>query len=288
MPRAITHLIEYHPYRYRNECCALGLLLLLPGKEVQVHLAENLRKVRAMHPAVELDTLRDELLALGAKLTRDPDLLSLYLNAPIGPLRISSSAGYIDYAHSDDLQAGIKWALGYMVEPVRAPAQRERLSVSRLYVELKNYFSDMGWLASLGQSIHDHRIIPTYSLSSEEEINVDFALRNTAMHYLQTADFRTASNPTQKRHEVQAKWFALGLAGSLTPLDLVGSGVKTYAVIAGSDTDEGRKAIKVAHRVAQAGVFVSESSTDMEELLAIYARAMKQEPMGRLPTNGVN
>lgn len=286
MLRAATHLIEYHPYRYRNECCAVGLLVLLPGKEVQVHLAENLRKVRAMHPAVELDTLRDELLALGAKLTRDPDLLSLYLHDPIGPLRICSSAGHIDYAHSDDLQAGIKWALSYMVEPVRAPAQRERLSVSRLYIELKNYFSDMGWLATLGQSIHDHKIVPRYSLSSEEAINVDFALRNTAMHYLQTADFRTSSNPTQKRHEVQAKWFALGLAGSLTPLDLIGSGVKTYAVIAGSDTEEGRKAIKVAHRVAQAGVFVSESSADMEELLAIYARAMNQEPMGRLPTGG--
>lgn len=288
MPRAITHLIEYHPYRYRNECCAVGLLVLLPGREVQVHLAENLRKVRAMHPAVELDSLRDELLALGTKLTREPDLLSLYLSAPAGSLKISSSAGHIDYAHGDELQAGIKWALGYMVEPVRAPAQRERPSVSRLYVELKNYFADMGWLAALGQSIHDHRIIPRYSLSSEEALNVDFALRNTAMHYLQTADFRTASNPTQKRHEVQAKWFALGLAGSLTPLDLVGSGVKTYAVIAGSDTEEGRKAIKVAHRVAQGGVFVSESSTDMEELLAIYARAMNQEPMGRLPTDGLN
>ena len=64
--------------------------------------------------------------------------------------------------------------------------------------------------------------------------------------------------------------------------------MKTYAVIAGSDTEEGRKAIKVAHRVAQAGVFVSESSSDMEELLAIYARAMKQEPMGRLPIAGLN
>lgn len=284
MPRAITHLIEYRPYRYRNECCAVGLLVLLPAGEVQVHLAENLRKVRAMHPAVELDALRDELLGLAAKLTREPELLALYLTAPAGPLTIGSSAGHIDYAHAEELQSGIKWALAYMVEPVRAPTYRERPSVSRLYVELKNYFADMGWLATLGQSIHDHRIIPRYSLSSEEAINVDFALRNTAMHYLQTADFRTASNQTQKRHEVQAKWFALGLAGSLTPLDLVGSGVKTYAVIAGSDTEEGRKAIKAAHRVAQAGVFVSESSSDMEELLAIYARAMKQEPMDRLPT----
>lgn len=288
MSRAITHLIEYHPYRYRNECCAIGLLVLLPGGEVQVHLAENLRKVRAMHPAVELDVLRDDLLGLGAKLSQEPELLPFYLHAPAGPLKLAANAGHIDYAHADELQAGIKWALGYMVEPVRAPAQRERPSVSRLYVELKNYFADMGWLAALGQSIHDHRIIPRYSLSSEEAINVDFALRNTSMHYLQTADFRTASNPTQKRHEVQAKWFALGLAGSLTPLDLVGSGVKTYAVIAGSDTEEGRKAIKVAHRVAQTGVFVSESSSDMEELLAIYARAMNQEPMGRLSTNGLN
>ena len=94
---------------------------------------------------------------------------------------------------------------------------------------------------------------------------------------------RSISNPTQKRQEVQSKWFSLGLSDALTPADLTGAGVKRYAIIAGSDTDEGKKAVKAAHRVTNAGVFVHESNQDMDELMAIFAKAMHQEPL-HVPT----
>ncbi len=285
MTRAITHLIEYRPYRMRNECCALGLLALLPDGECRVHIASSLRKVRAMHPATDIGKLRDDLEQLASDLRRDPQLLDLYRTGGVGGLNLSAEPGYIDFANADEYERAVRWALGYMVEPTAPTAQRERAPVSRLFVEVKTYFANLGWLAGMGQGIRDHRIIQRYAISADEGIGVDFALLNTSMHYMQTVDLRTASNPTQKRHEAQSKWFALGMADALTPGNLSGNGVQRYAVIAGAETDEGKKAVKAAHRVANGGVFVHESANDMDELMAIYARAMQQDPLpASLPT----
>lgn len=279
MNTAITHIVEYRPYSMRNECCAIGLLSLLPGGPVKVHLSSNLRKVRALHPSVQLEELRDNLEQFARELEQDTSLISLYINGGVGPIKLGEKPGAIRYRTQEEYDAGVRWALSYAADPATSKSQRERQPVSRLFMEMKSYFSNMGWLAGMGHGIRDHRILARYQLSSEEGVGVDFALLNSAMHYVQTADMRSVSNPTHKRHEVQSKWFALGLADALTPADLSGTGVKRYAVVAGSDTEEGKKAIKAAHRVSNAGVFVHESNSDMDELMGIFAQAMRQEPL---------
>lgn len=285
MNKATTHVIEYHPYRMRNECCAIGLLSLRPGGDVKVHLAENLRKVRALQPSVNLSELRDNLEHLAREIQEYPNLLDLYLENGIGPLRLCRSSGTLRYRTEEEYADGVRWALSYAADPAANRTRRERQPLSRLFVEMKNYFGDMGWLAGMGHGIRDHRILARYPLSTEEGVGVDFALLDASMHYVQTADMRSISNPTHKRQEVQSKWFALGLAEALTPADLSGAGIKRYAVIAGSDTDEGKKAVKAAHRVTNAGVFVHESNQDMDELMSIFAKAMRQEPLQAPPTS---
>ena len=89
MTRATTHLIEYRPYRLRNECCAVGLLVIWPDGEVKIHVAGSLRKVRAMHPATDIDNLRDELHKLASDMSNNPDLLKLHLTSPVGALRLA-------------------------------------------------------------------------------------------------------------------------------------------------------------------------------------------------------
>lgn len=284
MTQAITHLIEYHPYQLRNERCAIGLLVIFPDGQVRAHLCRNLRKVKAMHPATDLDELRDVVDKLALDLSEDRELLAIYLAGPVGGVVLNPRAGYITFATQDEYEASVSWALGYMAEPVAAKPKRDRLPTSRLYLEIKNVFATMGWMAQPSQGIQDHRILPRYQLSAEEGLSVDFALLNTCMHYLQTADFRSASNPTQRRHEVQAKWFALTLAAQLTPAEISGSGVERYVVIAGGDTEEGAKAIKAVHRVTD-HVFVNESAQDMRDLMDIYADAMGQPPLPSFATH---
>lgn len=190
---------------------------------------------------------------------------------------MSQKPGLISFRTETEYERAVLWTLSYMVEPTANKQKRERQPLSRLFVEVKSYFAMMGWLAGLGHGIRDHRVVPRYTLSSEEGVGVDFALLNSSMHYMQTADLRTVSNGTQKRQEVQSKLFALGLAEALTPADLLGNGIERYSVIAGSDTEEGRRAIKAAQRISR--VFVHESNDDMDDLMGIFAKAMQQEPL---------
>jgi hypothetical protein len=272
--RASTRLIEFHPYPQRNERCALGLLAFRHDGSVRAHLAHNLRKVRAMDPSCDIEALRNGLDRVAAELAEDRSSLSAYVDG-FGSLRIAPTEGYVTYTSEDEYESAIQWALDVGAEPVAAHSIRERAPISRLFLEVKGVFHSFGWLAKMGQGIEDHVIVPRFSLSPDEGLSVDFALKNTAMHYLQTVDFRSAHHVSQRRTEAQAKALALGLAEQLIQHPLP---AQRYFVVAGAGEPDAKRTIKMAERVCE-HVFAHESTQDMDELLSILSRAMGQPPL---------
>ena len=277
--RATTRLIEFHPYPQRNERCALGLLAFRHDGSVRAHLAHNLRKVRAMDPSCDVEALRVGLERMAEALADDMTALPMYVDG-FGALRIAPSEGYVTYSSDDEYEAAIRWALGVGAEPVAAQSLRERAPISRLFLEVKGVFHTLGWLAKMGQGIEDHVIVPRFALSADEGLSVDFALKNTAMHYLQTVDFRSTHHATQRRTEAQAKALALGLAEQLIQHPLH---AQRYFVVAGASEPDAKRTIKMAERVCE-HVFAHESRQDMDELMSILGRAMGQPPLEQLGT----
>lgn len=277
--RATTRLIEFHPYPQRNERCALGLLAFRHDGSVMSHLAHNLRKVRAMDPSCDIEALRAGLDRMAEALADDPSALPIYVDG-FGALRIAPSEGYVTYSSDDEYEAAIRWALEVGAEPVAAQSLRERAPISRLFLEVKGVFHTFGWLAKMGQGIEDHVIVPRFALCADEGLSVDFALKNTAMHYLQTVDFRSTHHATQRRIEAQAKALALGLAEQLIQHPLH---AQRYFVVAGAGEPDAKRTIKMAERVCE-HVFAHESRQDMDELLSILGRAMGQPPLEQLGT----
>ena len=277
--RATTRLIEFHPYPQRNERCALGLLAFRHDGSVRAHLAHNLRKVRAMDPSCDIEALRVGLERMAEALADDMTALPMYVDG-FGALRIAPSEGYVTYSSDDEYEAAIRWALGVGAEPVAAQSLRERAPISRLFLEVKGVFHTLGWLAKMGQGIEDHVIVPRFALSADEGLSVDFALKNTAMHYLQTVDFRSSHQATQRRTEAQAKALALGLAEQLIQHPLH---AQRYFVVAGAGEPDAKRTIKMAERVCE-HVFAHESRQDMDELISILGRAMEQPPLEQLGT----
>ena len=277
--RATTRLIEFHPYPQRNERCALGLLAFRHDGSVMSHLAHNLRKVRAMDPSCDIEALRAGLDRMAEALADDPSALPIYVDG-FGALRSAPSEGYVTYSSDDEYEAAIRWALEVGAEPVAAQSLRERAPISRLFLEVKGVFHTFGWLAKMGQGIEDHVIVPRFALSADEGLSVDFALKNTAMHYLQTVDFRSTHHATQRRIEAQAKALALGLAEQLIQHPLH---AQRYFVVAGAGEPDAKRTIKMAERVCE-HVFAHESRQDMDELLSILGRAMGQPPLEQLGT----
>ena len=277
--RATTRLIEFHPYPQRNERCALGLLAFRHDGSVRVHLAHNLRKVRAMDPSCDIESLRVGLERMAEALADDKFALQMYVDG-FGALRIAPSEGYVTYSGDDEYEAAIRWSLEVGAEPVAAQSLRERAPISRLFLEVKGVFHTFGWLAKMGQGIEDHVIVPRFALSADEGLSVDFALKNTAMHYLQTVDFRSSHQATQRRTEAQAKALALGLAEQLIQHHLH---AQRYFVVAGAGEPDAKRTIKMAERVCE-HVFAHESRQDMDELISILGRAMEQPPLEQLGT----
>lgn len=276
--RATTRLVEYVPYSHRNERVAIGLLVTLPDGQVRAHLARSLRKVSAVDPSCHIEALREGVGRLAAELSREPELLPLHLSG-VGPVRLAPSEGFISFDSKDSYDRAVQWALDVAAEPVNPKTTRERMPISRLFLDMKQVFGAHGWLAKPGEGLGDHRIVPRYFLSVEEGLSLDFALQNGALHCLQTADFRHATHVAQRRTEVQAKALTLGLADQLSGAPQT----QRIFVIAGVHEPEARRSIRVAERVAD-HVFAHESPQDMQTLLDLLAQAMGQPPLPVLST----
>jgi hypothetical protein len=256
------------PYPARPERCAVGVLVFAADGTVQARLAENLRKAKALDPACSVDRLRDGVLSIAADIQASPKIWSLYAEG-FGSIRFSKEAGVINYADERELESGIAWHLNMAVNPRIAAATRIRPPISRLFLDLKKAFAAYGWLAEMGQGLSDHRIVPRYPLSIEEDITTDFALTNGALNVYQSVDFRT--NQTQRKVETQAKAFAMGIAPQ------VSAGAHAYAIVAGTHSDEATKSVKTLERVAEE-IYVFESADDMTKLYNDIAKKLKRPP----------
>jgi hypothetical protein len=256
MFRAETQIIYFQPYAARPERCAVGVLVFAAGGTVQARLAENLRKAKALDPACNIDLLRDGLLSIAADIQANPTIWHLYADG-FGSIRFSKEAGVINYADERELESGILWHLNTAVNPRATFATRERLPISRLFLDLKKAFAAYGWLADMGQGLADHRIVPRYPLIIDEGITTDFALMNGTLNVYQSIDFRT--NQAQRKVETQAKAFAMGIAPQ------VSTGAHAYAIVAGTHGEDAHKSLKTLERVAE-DVYVFESSDDMTKL----------------------
>jgi hypothetical protein len=266
---AKTYLIQYHPYQYRNECCAVGMLVIKPDNTTAVYIAKSLKKAKALNPSCSVQSLREGLEAVALEIAQKPNMLELYQSG-FGLLKISPNSGYIAYSCDEEYGKGIAWALSAGIEPAAPINHRERASVSKLFVEIKSFFNTYSWIAKTGQGLSDHVIVPRYPIAIDEGLSVDFALKNGYMHLIQTVDFRTA--PTVRRTEAQSKLVSFAVAPSLFDHP------KQSLIIAGASDSEATKTIRLAERLTD-DIYIKESSEDMKRLFNTLSTAMGQTPM---------
>jgi len=131
--------------------------------------------------------LRDGLHAIAAELQQTPQALALYADGATG-ITISPRAGRITYRNDAEFFDGLRWALSVAVNPIEPIRSRERVPVSRLFIQIKNTFDTLGWMAPIGQGISQGRIISRYSLSPDEGLTVDFAQQEQDKTFLAGAE----------------------------------------------------------------------------------------------------
>lgn len=271
--KATTYLVNYQPYLARAEHCAVGAVVFAEDGKARVHLAHNLKKVKALDPQANLESLRESLNALATEINEKPGAWDAF-KVGLAGLRFSSNAGFFVYASSDEYDRQVQWLLQTAAEPRSAQPRKMHQPKSRLFVELKTTFKGYGWLGEKAEDIEDHKVVTRYPVVAAEDLSAEFAMKNGRLHLLETVDFRSGAG-SAKRMEARGKALVFDAAKGLD------TETQCTVVVAAQDYSDIKASMNLLHRYADR-VAVFESATDMQSLLKDWARAMNR-PMLAMP-----
>lgn len=246
----------------RTEHVNVGVLVLDADNRWRVHIASDLRKLRAFDPSTSEEAVRAweaELPRLLQGCEGDFAQAARTLRA-FGYAVANVEPGSFSYHDHDSYVARIADILRAQVAPPAAARDKKREPASRLHHDLRESFKVRGWL---GKRIDAHEIVEHYPIGPLVE--AEFALRNGVLHVLQTVDLRGGESSTKKR-EVRAKALTLDMARD------VENDAMTYAVMAGADSALADDVQALLQRYSSR-VWRWESRHDMDELIDTLGKA---------------
>lgn len=252
-------VLSHYPQPNRTEHVNIGVVAFLADGSVRVHFGQDLKKLRAMDPQSNLDTVRSWEIGLPRMLQgRSTEQAAEFLRH-FGQWSLSNELGRFAYANEDEYLTRIANALHSLVSAPKGE-RRERGDVSRLHIDLKTAFNAKGWL---GRDIDNHEIVERYPIGPMT--TAEFALQNGRLHVIESLDLRT-SNPSAKRHDARSKALTLDMARKAAP------NPARYAILAGIDSPLLPEAKALMGDYSEF-VFTWESASDMNELMSILGKA---------------
>jgi hypothetical protein len=155
------------------------------GAEVDVRLAKNLGKLRAISTAIDANVVSELLQNMVDISSQDTaDALSVLISENDGPIAFSELGEFVadTAAAYEERVSSILKAL-VEAEP-STPRSREKRS--RLLTSVKSVFRKERVLAQRGEDLLSHRVVPKYQV--DNGLVADFVLKNGAMHVVETVD----------------------------------------------------------------------------------------------------
>lgn len=252
-------VLSHYPAPNRTEHVSIGLVVFLADGSVRVHLGQDLKKLRAVDPQVDLAKVRSWEAGLPKLISgMGTDKATAFVRN-MGQWSLSSELGRFAYADEAEYLARVANALQSLVAaPSRAT--RERGDVSRLHVDLKSAFNAKGWL---GKDIENHEIVERHPIGPMT--TAEFALMNGRLHVIESLDLRT-SNASAKRNDARAKALTLDMARKAA------NNPARYAILAGIDSPLMGDAKALMADYSEY-VFTWENPSDMNELMHILGKA---------------
>ena len=264
-------VIRHQPYPQRTEHVNIGIVVFLADGRVRVKMASNLRKLTALDPTADLETVRGQEDAIAELFAESNPEKRSTIAELFGPWRLDGSEGTLTYFDDEDLDRAIAWALEQTCEPTSKRRIVNRPPQSRLFIDLKKTFAIYGWLGHEPRHISERMIVSKYPILPEEGVFADFAVGSQRLSVFETLDMRHVSNLSGKRTEGLAKAMVLS-AASLT------NNALTNCIVAGSHLDYAKETTKLLNRVS-ARFYAYESVQDMNELFRDMGHATGKPPL---------
>ncbi|HTH77206.1 MAG TPA: DUF3037 domain-containing protein [Trinickia sp.] len=275
--------LQFQPHHNRTEHVNYGIVVFMPNGGVRVHIANGLRKIKALAPTASVERLRaqeaeipkivgdarcDEALRLLEVL----QVLRPQAVARLGTFRFETEADYVKHA---------KLALATQCEtPVARGRAREPRS--RLFYDVRDRFQLLGILAEDKAALPDHQVVEHYTPDAEADVKVEFALQNGILRVAQTIDLRTDAAElvsTQHKHAAYSKAYAIHYAKT----QLESARLRSYVIVAGAHSTAADRVL-TAIRADADDVLDWENHADMERFFGEWAEAAGR-PLPSLPLN---
>ena len=182
-------IVRLAPAGVREERVNIGAVIFA-DEDVDVRLPRRLDKARVISAAIDRGALQElaDTIAM-----RDLDIRNSGIHDPeartraigrIGPLTLSG-LGTFTCSSEREYETRIASILQDIVEPEPAP-RLTRSKRSRLVTQLKRALREERILAGRDEDLRSHRVVTGLSLA--DGLTADFALKNGAMHVIETVD----------------------------------------------------------------------------------------------------
>lgn len=260
-------LLQIVPDRLRGEALNVGIVLHTDaGPDLRLRMLPS--RLSALMPncsRVNLDEWQHSWLAAIQRFD-SADERWLWLKQAMAPLRLSETCGTITSENAEDLEVQVERLLERLVMPPRNGAKivKSRVRRSGLNAQLTAWLRTQHLYSSKLQDLSKNRVVSGYPLSLNEELFAEFALKNGAVHVIETLDLRGHNSYTKPlRNEASHKALVLDLAQ-----DELQKSSQRIAVVAADDYSTMKPAVSMLNR--KASVVVSMESANDRQWLASF------------------
>jgi hypothetical protein len=179
------------PDARRGESVNIGIVVFA-GTGLDVRILPSLSKVAALNGQVDLAMLRQLPEALNEWTSGVVDAGAAHaLLRDLGIVSVST-LGRFETTSEGSYERAVSRLMRTLVNPVTVPRQPYG---TRLKTALRTKFKKSKLLGDTSSAIAEHLVVEDYPIDETEGLYADFALKNSAYHITETADFRAASTP---------------------------------------------------------------------------------------------
>lgn len=200
-------LIRVVPDRRRGEWANVGVCVYLQGVlDIRIH--HNHSKLRALHPALNLEFLNDLPAAWNALAGGDISAEDRQALLARMPLAHASPIARFN-CDSSDYDRELDAILRDLVVP--PPGRTQRIHEPRLVTDLRNKFIKAQMFSVHPDDINAHRVVQRFPVQAQANLYADFAVKNGVLRLTETLDFRAKRATIQHDKPGQAALKAITL-----------------------------------------------------------------------------
>jgi len=257
--------LRARPDDIRGESLNVGMVVFL-DEGPRVYVDAPIHRMRSLHPDLGLIDYEKWAAELETALPQIGNRQSqlLWLQKGLGAISADEELGHIAVDSIEEIIPGIESLLErYVHVPERTvvPSPRSSKPGSKLHVQLRSWFRSTRVYSSKISDLSKGRVVPGYPIDVSDDLYADFALKNGAIHIIETLDLRGIERVTKGvRGEAGLTAIVLDQARRNLSVDS-----KRIAVTAADDYSLVKSVVHLVGRYAD-DVIALESSADRQRL----------------------